>query len=346
MNNNSAIISIVTPVKGRVDLFRQTFDSVVRQNCVSWEWIIIDDGSAEEEFQEIKDICASDERIMLLKRDDNGCGASYCRNYGAKESHCEWIVFLDADDILKESFIENRVSDIDKNPGVDFFAYRTLMFYDNPGDSDLLWNDFTSENDLRRFLRVDTPWQTTGVLWHKDFFKRVGGFDADCKNWQDWEIHVRALALNPRYLKIKREIDFYYRKSNRSQISTQNAQTEFLLDRISTIDKIINVLHESGKLDKESKYYVAKILVNIEVNLRNIGLNNCAIGHIQANRLLRPLAFRMWKWYIDNNLYETSGLTPVRKLQKKCFDKIVYLKHKDHFADTKTSFMTVKYKED
>ena len=338
------MISIITPIKGRTTLFKQTYDSVVAQSNGIWEWIIVDDGSSAKEFHEIERICAADERIMLLKRDEYGKGASYCRNYGVKESHCEWIVFLDADDLLDNSFIANRINDINKNPDVDFIAYRALAFREHPYDTDILWNDFTDENDLDRFLKVDTPWQTTGMLWNKKFFERVGGFDSKCKNWQDWEIHVRALALNPKYIKIKRNVDFFYRKSDLSDISTRNSSKEFLLDRIETIDRIVPLLMQYGQLSSDRSYYLSKLLFSTGNLLQMLyRANNDGICIIEKYSLIGRKELSLWIWYIRNGYNDLKRLSFINRIIKKMVDKFVYLYRHDHFLETKTNFLKAQY---
>lgn len=337
-------ISIITPVKGRTDLFKQTYDSVVAQNNGNWEWIIVDDGSLEGDFCEIAGVCQSDRRITYIRRDNNGQGASYCRNFGVKMSSCDWVVFLDADDLLDNCFVANRLKDINNISDVDFIVYRSLIFHEKPGDSDLLWNDFTKENDLDRFMKVDTPWQTSGVLWGKDFFNKIGGFDSRCKNWQDWEIHVRALALRPNYVKINRDIDLFYRKSELSDISTKNTNKDFLSDRIGMIDRIIPILKQNGQMTSQRKYYLAKLLFSTEVILQQAqpGIN---IGEqvIEKYRLVNNMELSMWKWYIKS--LHNRKLSKIKNLFKKFVDKVVLLLRHDHFMETKTNFLNVKYQQ-
>lgn len=343
---SSPMISIITPVKGRTGLFSQTYASVMNQTVLDWEWIIIDDGSTESEYCEIEKLCNSDDRVSFTKRDNKGCGASYCRNVGADKATGEWLVFLDADDLLAAEFVENRINDIKSNSDLDFIAYRTLVFHEHPFDTDILWNDFTDEDDLDRFLKVDTPWQTTGVVWNKKFFSRIGGFDAECKNWQDWEIHVRALTENPRYIKVVRDIDFFYRKSNWSDISTKNASKDFLLDRIETVDKLIPMLKKSNMLTSRRRYFIAKLLFSINSLLcKEYAIGDAGVQIIKKYSLVGSFELSVWQWYIRKNYNEIAGLSLVGRIIKKITDKIIYLCRHDHFLETKTNFLSVRYKQ-
>ena len=342
---SSPRISIITPVKGRTDLFKQTYESVMWQNNPDWEWIIIDDGSTERDFCEIEKMCKSADRVLYIKRDNNGCGASYCRNIGANKANGEWLVFLDADDMLSKVYVENRINDIKSNPDLDFIAYRALVFREHIYDTDILWNDFTDENDLDRFLKVDTPWQTTGVLWNKKFFDRVGGFDAKCKNWQDWEIHVRALALNPKYIKIKRNIDFFYRKSDLSDISTRNLSKEFLLDRIKTIDRIVPLLMQHGQLSSYRSYYLSKLLFSTGNLLQVLYCaSNVGISVIEKYALIGHKELSLWRWYIRKGYNDFNRLSFINRIIKKMVDKFIYLYRHDHFIETKTNFLKTRFR--
>lgn len=341
--NNTANISIITPIKGRVELFKETFCSVVEQSDLRWEWIIIDDGSSSDEKEQLKLLCSNDERIHYCSRDANGKGASYCRNYGADMSSSEFLIFLDADDILAKDFIKNRIEDIQENRTCDFLAYRVLSFHEKPYDSDILWNDFTNENDLDRFLKVDTPWQTTGVLWEKSFFHRIGGFNPHCKNWQDWEIHIRALAENPVYKKVIRDIDFFYRKSAQSEISTKNTSKEFLQDRIETVKKILELLHKKNQLTSKRAYYISKLLFNTELQIGTDLSFEQTARSIQEYSLLPRWNFLLWRFYVINGFCNPKSC--IKRIIKKIVDKIIYIIRKDHFLNTQTSYFHVHYKQ-
>ena len=73
-----------------------------------------------------------------------------------------------------------------------FAVFPLRIFQNQPGDSDLLWNRFTEENDLDRFLHSDdAPGERrspsgAGTAWPGPVL-----WDERAMSWQDWEFHIR-----------------------------------------------------------------------------------------------------------------------------------------------------------
>jgi glycosyltransferase involved in cell wall biosynthesis len=138
-------------------------------------------------------------------------GGAACRNAGLSLATGEYIVFLDSDDALSPECLANRVELMDQNRELDFMVFPSRVFSQQPGDSELFWNGFDDRDDLERFLRQDMPWQTTGPIWRRESLARAKlAWDERAESWQDWEFHIRALALGLRYKKVPKP-DCYYR---------------------------------------------------------------------------------------------------------------------------------------
>ena len=68
---SAPLFSIVTPVyEPPVDVFRETFASVVAQEFDDWEWMLVDDCSTDADVRDfIRAQAATDPRIRLIERD-------------------------------------------------------------------------------------------------------------------------------------------------------------------------------------------------------------------------------------------------------------------------------------
>ncbi|HBM98446.1 MAG TPA: hypothetical protein DD413_03380, partial [Ruminococcus sp.] len=47
MNLKSHKLTIITPTYNRKDLLKKCFQSLMKQTCFDFEWIIVDDGSTD-----------------------------------------------------------------------------------------------------------------------------------------------------------------------------------------------------------------------------------------------------------------------------------------------------------
>jgi glycosyltransferase involved in cell wall biosynthesis len=249
-------VSLVIPIKGRASLFEMTARSLVEQTYPHWEAVVVDDGSSVDEFSRIAEIADRDRRMRLTKNPGPRRGASACRNAGLAASRGEYVVFLDSDDALAPTCLQRRVEVMQSNPNVDFTVFLTRVFHAIPGDTQLFWNQFTSENDLDRFLRFDSPWHTSGALWKKTSLRQKGPWDDRALCAQDWEFHVRAITAGLSYIKVP-EPDSFWRATRAGSISSSWASQRHLFNRHRLFKRMIALLRSQGELTARRRRFLA-----------------------------------------------------------------------------------------
>lgn len=185
-------------------------DSVQRQSFEAWEHIIVDDGSDDGTAEEVAKRTAADPRIRYIRRSGEKSGASVCRNIGVAESHADFIVFLDSDDLLERDCLARRVRLMQRNADLDFATFQTAVFVKTPNDLGKQWDAELIGDDLLRFLYFECPWIITGPVWRRESLLRLGLFDEALLSWQDLELHIRAIAAGFRYLRFP-DIDHHVR---------------------------------------------------------------------------------------------------------------------------------------
>lgn len=97
------LISIIVPMFNVEKHIRKCIASVLSQTYQNFELILIDEGSSDNTY----DICKeyASEKIILYKMNHNK-GVSIARNKGIELSSGEYISFIDADDWVKEEYLE------------------------------------------------------------------------------------------------------------------------------------------------------------------------------------------------------------------------------------------------
>jgi glycosyltransferase involved in cell wall biosynthesis len=250
------LVSIVIPTKNRRNLLRETIASVDAQTYSHWEAIVVDDGSKDQTGEMVRAITSTEKRVRFVRRERSPAGASTCRNLGVLAAQGEYIVFLDSDDLLAIPCLENRVKVMEANPKIDFAVFLTRIFHTAPGDSPYLWNNFTTVDDLDRFLRRDMPWPTCGPLWRKTSLARIGLWEERALCAQDWEYHIRAITTGLSYLKIP-EVDSYCRSVRPGSIGSSWGKRRHVCNRVRLFKNIIAVLRSKGLLTKQRRRILA-----------------------------------------------------------------------------------------
>ena len=101
---NKLDFSIIIPVFNQEKYIKKCIKSALCQNFSgSFEVIVINDGSFDKTEDILKEF--NDKKLKVF--DNKNSGAAYSRNFGIKEAFGEYVVFLDADDILEKNALQN-----------------------------------------------------------------------------------------------------------------------------------------------------------------------------------------------------------------------------------------------
>lgn len=207
-------VAIVIPSFNNEAFLGQTLASVLAQEYKHWQCLIVDDHSTDNTQLITNEFCQKDSRFVSLSRpDDKPKGANSCRNYGLQQATANWIVFLDADDLLAPTALAGRVEAFNSYP-----EYQGLVFsarsFNNIGSWDELINkDPDKETNaayLSNFLSYNIPWQTSCPIWKREYVLEFGGFNESYKRFQDVEFHTRLLLAGAKVKRVH-QVDFYYR---------------------------------------------------------------------------------------------------------------------------------------
>lgn len=99
------LVSVIVPVYNAEKYLETCVRSILFQTYRHFELILINDGSTDGSLDLCHRFADKDERIKVYSQ-PNG-GASAARNKGLDVAKGEYIIFVDSDDYISETFIEN-----------------------------------------------------------------------------------------------------------------------------------------------------------------------------------------------------------------------------------------------
>lgn len=150
-------VSIVTIVLNDPRGFSKTARSIVEQNYKDVEWIVVDGGSADGTVTEIKKY----ERHIRHWISEHDNGLYYAMNKGLAMASGDWVLFLNAGDVLADSSVLTRVfsQDVSKFDVIfgDWIAnYLSFRVARHAGSAENLWQGmiFSHQSLLIRTLLV------------------------------------------------------------------------------------------------------------------------------------------------------------------------------------------------
>lgn len=105
-------VSIITPNYNGEAFIAETIQSVLNQDFLAWELIIVDDMSTDNSLEIIQSF--EDNRIKLIQLEKNQ-GAAIARNEGISQAQGRWIAFLDGDDVWMPDKLSHQINFMLKN---------------------------------------------------------------------------------------------------------------------------------------------------------------------------------------------------------------------------------------
>ena len=119
-------IAVVVPVYNAERTLLASLQSIEQQLLPPKELIIVNDGSSDASEKIIQDFASqSTLQIVSIIQENKGLGAA--RNKGWNASSCNWIAFLDADDLWDAEKLNRLQLEIQqKGEGVYYHSMRPL----------------------------------------------------------------------------------------------------------------------------------------------------------------------------------------------------------------------------
>jgi glycosyltransferase involved in cell wall biosynthesis len=185
-------VSVVIPVKDRVELLEECLDSVFAQTVLPHEVIVVDDGSTPPIAQMLSVDGASRNRLKII-RIEQSAGANHARNVGVRAATGDYVAFQDSDDIWLPTKLEAQLEAAETCNDIS----RVLVYCPverHLGDGRVVRFPPVGElpvgRDVWRQLRRGNFVSTQTVLARRELLLRFA-FDERLPRLQDWEAWIR-----------------------------------------------------------------------------------------------------------------------------------------------------------
>ena len=123
---NNCKVSIIIPVYNVEDYIDECLKSVVNQTFTDVEILLIIGKSTDNSTKKCREWAEKDVRIKLINELQRGLGSA--RNYGVECASGEYVVFIDSDDYIHETYVEELYSAVIKEDAdvaeCDFYRIR------------------------------------------------------------------------------------------------------------------------------------------------------------------------------------------------------------------------------
>lgn len=265
--NIKPLVSIITSYYNSDKYLLQTINCVLNQTFQSWEWIIVDDGSTDKKAVEyLEEVKKIDSRIRIYHKENEGLAKG--RDYAIKYATTQYILPLDADDLIEPTYIETLYWTLETNKNAAWAFTNSVGFGKYIYLSDI---KFDSEK-----MKKENHITATSLI-RKEKILELGGYgQAQRYVNEDWHLWLRMLANNQFPVQVG-YYGFWYRRQPNSLLSeindSQKKENELRLrDLKIEADKITQKIEpifypkEENKILEKNKIKISEEIEILEKN--------------------------------------------------------------------------------
>jgi glycosyltransferase involved in cell wall biosynthesis len=269
------LVSVITPCYNGATSVAETIESVRAQTYSRVEHIVVDDCSTDASWEVIQRY-RDQVRAVRLERNRGG---SHARNSGAQLAGGAYLMFLDADDVLRPDAIASLVAAVrDERQAIGVCRWQRLRMLDDG------WRTFDSEipfpppsDALRGWLEgIWVP--PCAVLWRRDAYELADGWDESLTLNDDGDLMMRALAAGAA-LRVASGGTALYRShppSTRLSVSGGVFFEEQLRSQIRIFGRLERLLDRAGRLSEYKR--------SLSIAYHRVALDGFMVGHDSVAR--------------------------------------------------------------
>ncbi len=257
--------AVIIPCYNQGQYLDQAVDSIVRQTFQDFEILIVNDGSTDPlTVEKLKHYNRPKTRVLHTSNQ----GLPNARNNGIRETDSEYILPLDADDYMGETFLEKAVPVLNTQPRVGIVACGLQYF----GISDK--RIIPKIEGVQTFLGQNHIGVSS--LFRRICWEQVGGYTEKIRQgYQDWNFWIDILKRGWQIHVIPEHL-YFYRRRRDSMVTKSNLKRP----------ELVKMIVENHK--ELYQQYVAEVVYEKEKKILELKLDR--------KKIQNSLSYRIGEW--------------------------------------------------
>lgn len=202
------LASIVIPCYNAGEYLRESVDAALAQTLAEKEVIVVDDGSYDQAtLAVLQDLDRTGVRVLRQANQ----GPSAARNAGIEVAAGEYILPLDADDVIGHQYLEFGVEVLRSRPEIGIVYCRAEFFgtrHETWGLPDYSYPEILAGNSI-----------FCSFVFRKSDWAAVGGYKPEMgEGWEDYEFAISLIETGLAVHRLPQTLFYYrYREGTRNQ---------------------------------------------------------------------------------------------------------------------------------
>lgn len=184
-------ISVIVPVYNRAGLIARALTSVFTQSRRAQEVIVVDDGSDDGTGEHVRKCFP---QVRYFRQPNRG--VSSARNRGITEARCEWVAFLDSDDVWLPYKLESQQRALAAHPEYRICHSNEIWMRHGQFVNPMKKHAKSGGHIFLRCLPrcVISP---SSAIVHRSVIDAVGMFDESLPACEDYDLWLRVCVVFP-----------------------------------------------------------------------------------------------------------------------------------------------------
>lgn len=262
-------ISVILPIYNVEDYLSKAVESVLNQSLTSIEIILVDDGATDSSGAIADRLGKRDGRIKVFHK-ENG-GAPSARNLGISVSSGKYLYFMDPDDWMKSTFLEELYDKAERDDAQLTIAGFTNQYFEGGHefqtkvvpDSQTYGNQKAFRDNAYKYFNntlIAVPWNK---LYLASYIKTKNISFPDVK-WDDLHFNMKVIK-NISRVSVISNTDYQFFRSRPGSETTTVFDKNLVNVRKAQFEHVLDVYEYWGDVSSESigsiYYYYATRLV-------------------------------------------------------------------------------------
>ena len=269
-------VTVVIPTHNRRQLVAQAIHSILQQEGVSLELVVVDDGSIDGTGTWLDRIATTDSRIKVVHH-ERPRFISSARNAAIAIASGRWVAFCDDDDLWAPDKLSSQLAALRESSArwgctgvVAVDEHLEIIGHHNVKGGEV----------LARLLEVNTIPTGSSVIAELSLVREIGGFDPTLRGSEDWDVWIKLGQHSP-LAAVDRPLIAYRLSAHSLSMDVDRMRTgrAIIVDRYAAL-----AARHGARPDKAShERYLAEQLLR-------------GGSRLQAASIFTSLAFRHRRW--------------------------------------------------
>ncbi len=257
-------VAVVIPAFNAARFLGATLDCLRNQTFREFETVVVDDGSSDE----TSDIVRRYTEVRLIRQQNAGVAAA--RNRGIRETRCEWVAFLDADDLWMPEKLRLQLVCASQTKAGAIFCDLTIIDVEGREVPQPLPSAVSLDMEALLLHSESIPQGTSSTaLVRRSVLDSIGLYDESLATMADWDLLIRLRRVTD-FARVPKRLVCYRRYAGTMSRSVAMLERESLL----ILDKVFGrteLPEEWRRLEKRSRAWNDLVLSGSHFEAGHLG---------------------------------------------------------------------------